>query len=134
VIAEAEHDGYRRLPGHPVHRRRWCLTEAGLEVDDEVTGGQPHAVVVRWHLAPGSAVQLRANGAVVSTAAGDFPVRISASRPLRLSVEPGMVATGFESTTVAPVLTCRVDSALPVRISTRWRRAFGETGEPWETA
>jgi uncharacterized heparinase superfamily protein len=134
VIAEAAHDGYRRLPGRPVHRRRWCLTGAGLQVDDEVTGGQRHAVAVRWHLAPGSAVQLRANGAVVSTAAGDFPVRISASRPLRLGVEPGMVATGFERTTVAPVLTCRVDSALPVRISTCWRRAFGDTGGSWGAA
>jgi uncharacterized heparinase superfamily protein len=134
VTAEAAHDGYRRLPGRPVHRRRWCLTGAGLQVDDEVTGGQRHAVAVRWHLAPGSAVQLRANGAVVSTAAGDFPVRISASRPLRLGVEPGMVATGFQCTTVAPVLTCRVDSALPVRISTCWRRAFGETGGSWGAA
>ena len=134
VIAEAAHDGYRRLPGRPVHRRRWCLTGAGLQVDDEVTGGQRHAVAVRWHLAPGSTVQLQANGAVVSTAAGDFPVSISASRPLRLGVEPGMVATGFERTTVAPVLTCRIDSALPVRISTCWRRALGETGGSWGSA
>ena len=127
VTAEAAHDGYRRLPGRPVHRRRWSLTGAGLQVDDEVTGGRRHAVAIRWHLAPGSAVQPRDDGAVVSTAAGDFPVEISASGPLRIDVEPGMVATGFQGTTVAPVLTCRIDSALPVRISTRWRRAPGET-------
>ena len=127
VTAEAAHDGYRWLPGRPAHRRRWSLTGAGLQVDDEVTGGRRHAVAVRWHLAPGSAVQPRDDGAVVSTAAGDFPVEISASGPLRIDVEPGMVATGFQSTTVAPVLTCRIDSALPVRISTCWRRTPGQT-------
>jgi uncharacterized heparinase superfamily protein len=122
VTAEAAHDGYRRLPGRPVHRRCWSLTGAGLQVDDEVTGGQRHAVAVRWHLAPGAAVQLHADGAEVTTAAGDFMVSVSAWARLRLAVEPGMVATGFQSTTVAPVLTCRIDSGLPARVRTCWRR------------
>jgi len=64
---------------------------------------------------------------VVSTTAGDFPVEISASGPLWIDIEPGIVATGFQGTTAAPVLTCRIDSALPVRVSTCWRRAPGET-------
>jgi uncharacterized heparinase superfamily protein len=131
VTVEAAHDGYRRLPGRPVHRRRWSLASAGLQVDDEVTGGRRHAVTVRWHLAPGASVQLQAAGAMVSTVAGDFPVRVSATAPLRLGVEPGMVATGFQSTTVGPVLTCRIDSALPVRVSTCWRRTLGDTARTW---
>jgi uncharacterized heparinase superfamily protein len=131
VTVEAAHDGYRRLPGRPVHRRRWSLASSGLQVDDEVTGGRRHAVTVRWHLAPGAAIQLQAHGAMVSTAAGDFPVRISATAPLRLGVEPGMVASGFQSTTVGPVLTCRIDSALPVRVSTCWRRSLGDTARTW---
>jgi uncharacterized heparinase superfamily protein len=131
LAAEAVHDGYRRLPGRPVHRRRWLLTGSGLLVDDEVTGGRRHAVAVRWHLAPGADVRLKAGGALVSTAAGRFPVRISASCPLRLSVEPAMVARGFQSVVVAPVLTCRVESALPVRITTCWRRSLIDT---WRTA
>jgi uncharacterized heparinase superfamily protein len=133
VTAEAAHNGYRRLPGRPVHRRRWTLTGAGLQVDDEVTGGRRHEVVVRWHLAPGSAVQLQADGAVVSTPAGDFPVSVRSSGPVRLGVEPGMVATGFHATSVAPVLTCRIDAALPVRISTCWRRTLGGTAGMWRT-
>jgi uncharacterized heparinase superfamily protein len=133
VSATAEHDGYRRLPGRPVHRRHWTLTGAGLQVDDVVTGGRRHEVVIRWHLAPGARVQLEANGAVVSTEAGDFPVSVSSSGPLRLGVEPGMVATGFHATSVAPVLTCRIDAGLPVRVSTCWRRALGSTGGTWRT-
>ncbi len=133
VSAEAAHDGYRRLPGRPVHRRRWTLTGAGLQVDDEVTGGRRHEVVVRWHLAPGAAVELQANGALISTEVGDFPVSVSASGPARLGVEPGMVATGFHATSVAPVLTCRIDAGLPVRVSTCWRRTLGGTAGTWRS-
>jgi uncharacterized heparinase superfamily protein len=130
ITAEAAHDGYRRLPGRPVHRRRWLLDGAGLRVDDDLTGGRRHAVAVRWHLAPGAHVRLRAGGAVVSTATGHFPVQISAPVPLRLSIDPAMVATGFQSAILAPVLTCRAESALPIRITTRWRRALGDTWRP----
>jgi uncharacterized heparinase superfamily protein len=127
VTAEAAHDGYRRLPGRPVHRRRWSLSGAGLQVGDEITGGRRHEVAVRWHLAPGTAVQPRDGGAVVSTETGSFAVRVAASCAFEFGVEAGMVATGFLRTTVAPVLTCRIDSSLPVRINTGWRRMPGET-------
>jgi uncharacterized heparinase superfamily protein len=123
VTVAAEHDGYRRLPGRPVHRRLWRLTGAGLRVDDEVTGGGRHAVAIRWHLAPGSAVRMRNDGAVVATAAGEFTVQVTASPEARLDVEAGAVAAGFQRTTVAPVLTCRIDATLPARISTCWRRS-----------
>ena len=43
LTVEAAHDGYRHLPGRPVHRRRWSLTEAGLRVEDTVTGRGRHA-------------------------------------------------------------------------------------------
>jgi uncharacterized heparinase superfamily protein len=36
--ASCIHDGYRRLPGHVTHQRRWRLTEAGLEVNDALQG------------------------------------------------------------------------------------------------
>jgi uncharacterized heparinase superfamily protein len=132
VTAAAAHDGYRRLPGRPVHRRRWSLTGAGLQVDDEVTGGKRHQVAVRWHLAPGADVRLHADRAVVRTAAGEFGVSFGSSGPARLAVEPGMLATGFQSTTVAPVLICRIESGLPVRISTRWHRIFGKSASGGE--
>jgi uncharacterized heparinase superfamily protein len=130
VTAEAAHDGYRRLPGRPVHHRRWSLTGAWLQVDDEITGCSRHKVAVRWHLAPGTTVWPQDDGAVVSTAAGDVAVRVAASCAFEFGVEAAMVATGFLRTTVAPVLTCRIDSAPPVRVSTRWSRVPGETRRP----
>jgi uncharacterized heparinase superfamily protein len=38
VTIEAAHDGFARLGGQPIHRRRWSLADTGLRVDDLVTG------------------------------------------------------------------------------------------------
>lgn len=38
VVVEAAHDGYRRLPGRPLHRRRWVLQDGRLEVTDWIEG------------------------------------------------------------------------------------------------
>lgn len=126
VTARAAHDGYRYLRGRPSHRRRWSLTDAGLQVDDAVTGGGRHAVAVRWHLPPGSGVSLEPGGASVTTEAGKFWVAVTGSSPFWLGVESAPVATGFLRTAAAPVLTCRLDAILPVRLSTSWRRASGD--------
>ncbi len=47
------HDGYRRLPGRPVHRREWAVTGSGVRITDRVLGAGSHQAVVRFHLAPG---------------------------------------------------------------------------------
>jgi uncharacterized heparinase superfamily protein len=122
VTIDAAHDGFRRLAGHPMHRRRWSLTSTALQIDDEITGSCRHMITIRWHLAPGSVVQPRAGSASVYTAAGDFLVSVKASCPLELSVESGMVATGFQAKTAIPVLTCRVNAFLPVQVTTYWWR------------
>jgi uncharacterized heparinase superfamily protein len=123
MTALAAHDGYRHLRGRPCHRRRWSLTSGGLQVDDEVTGEGRHAVALRWHLPPGAGVRLRPGGATVATAAGEFAVTVAGTAPFRMGVESAPVATGFQRTAVAPVVTCRLDAVLPVRLTTSWRRA-----------
>jgi len=134
LTAGAAHDGFRRLPGRPVHHRRWTLSSTGLRVDDLASGTGEHSVTVRWHLAPGSAVRLDAGRAAASTPAGDFQMAVSASHPVALAARPAPVATGFGRTADAPVLVCRVRGALPVRITTVWRQAGDSqpmsTGEP----
>jgi uncharacterized heparinase superfamily protein len=126
LTAEAVHDGYRRLPGRPVHRRRWLLTEAGLRVEDHVTGRGRHTLVLRWHLAPGSELQLTGAGAMVTTRAGEFRVTVSATGPIALAAETGPVATRFMHTVEAPVLVCRVTTVLPVQISTSWQQTSSD--------
>jgi uncharacterized heparinase superfamily protein len=122
VTVAASHDGYRRLHGRPCHRRHWSLTEPGLQVDDLITGRGRHDVVIRWHLAPGSALRVNEGGAVVTTPAGEFVVTVSATGLVRLAAESGPVAAGFGRSVDAPVLSCSIDAVLPVRVSTGWRR------------
>lgn len=52
TVIEAAHDGYRRLPGRPVHRRRWSMDENSLAIEDLVEGGGDHVVKVLFHFHP----------------------------------------------------------------------------------
>lgn len=55
--ASCAHDGYRRLPGAPLHGRHWRLTGHGLRVQDEVHG--PHrAAQARYHFHPDVRVEV----------------------------------------------------------------------------
>jgi uncharacterized heparinase superfamily protein len=45
------HDGYRRLPGRPVHRREWRFNPNGLTISDEISGCFSHASA-RFHFHP----------------------------------------------------------------------------------
>ena len=125
LTVEAAHDGYRSLPGRPVHRRKWTVQAAELRVDDEVTGRGRHQVTVRWHLAPGSGLRLVPGGAAVACAAGELTVAVTPGatgpEPV-LTVTTAPVSTGFAATVSAPVLSATVTGELPVAISTVWRR------------
>ena len=135
ITIRAEHDGYRKLPARPVHQRSWLLTEAGLDVDDLVSGHGRHSVTVRWHLPPAAQVlvgQPRAPGgadhttpheacAIVSTSAGEFVVSVAASARPALTADSRPVAQRFGEAAPAPVLTCQVDDVLPIAVRTQWR-------------
>ena len=51
--AAAAHDGYRCLPGSPVHRRTWLLRDGELRVNDELFGTGVHQAEIIFPLAPG---------------------------------------------------------------------------------
>jgi uncharacterized heparinase superfamily protein len=51
LVAEASHDGYRYLPGQPLHHRRWKLDARSLEVADRLSAGD-YPAEARYHLHP----------------------------------------------------------------------------------
>jgi uncharacterized heparinase superfamily protein len=51
LIAEAKHNGYRHLPGRPIHHRRWELSRRSLRVIDRLSAPNLRAAA-RFHLHP----------------------------------------------------------------------------------
>jgi uncharacterized heparinase superfamily protein len=60
ITLECGHDGYRHLPGRPLHRRQWQLQAGRLVVRDTIEG-QSRQAVARFHFHP--AVKVVAEGA-----------------------------------------------------------------------
>jgi len=61
VKVGCSHDGYRRLPGKPVHRRQWVMDGKWLQVRDRVDGDFRHAEA-RYHFHPEVKVEMSGNG------------------------------------------------------------------------
>lgn len=108
VTIAASHDGYRHLPGRPVHRRRWHATPEGIDVIDEVTGGSRHAAVARLHLRS-DRVTVRSDAAISSVAPADPPL--------------GLVGDDFGMLGPARCIEAREEGTLPLRWWTSIRAA-----------
>ncbi|RQW79733.1 MAG: heparinase, partial [Methylococcus sp.] len=74
VLVDCSHDGYRRLPGHPVHRRVWLMEARRLSVEDWVSGELP--AVARFILHPDVRVERQANNRLVLTVGGGDSVSL----------------------------------------------------------
>ncbi len=83
LIVEAAHDGYRWLPGRPLHRRRWALGDGVLRVHDEIDGAG--AAVARLHLGRGVAARVDEGGLSGGlTTPGGRVIAWRASHPVRV--------------------------------------------------
>jgi uncharacterized heparinase superfamily protein len=73
---QASHDGYARLPGSPVHKRRFVWDKSGgLKVTDEILSPKPHTTVSRLHLHPDCQVEeFEGKQVTVRYAGGTFRV------------------------------------------------------------
>ena len=87
VFVDCAHDGYRRLPGKVVHRRRWDLVEGGLTLSDRLEGSFGLAQA-RFHLHPDARVDaVEGAGCRLSLVDGHaLDVRVMGAEKLR--VEP----------------------------------------------
>ncbi len=65
LLFEGAHDGYRRLPGKPVHHRAITLTGNSFVVEDKVEGGGSHDLESRLHVHPDLSVELDEGRALV---------------------------------------------------------------------
>lgn len=79
-VVDASHDGYRHLPGAPVHRRRVTTSATHVDVVDRITGTGVHDLVAYWHLAPSA------------TWDADSRMATTATAVLRFDLPPGATA------------------------------------------
>ena len=63
------HDGYTRLPGRPIHRREWRISEGAMEIVDTIEGGFDEAVG-RLFFHPGLSLEPNPNVIELATAVG----------------------------------------------------------------
>ena len=52
IYLSAQHDGYKRLNGSPIHQRSWVFSENKLEVLDQITGKGIHDIKIVFQLHP----------------------------------------------------------------------------------
>lgn len=123
IEVSASHDGYRRLPGRPEHRRTWRVDDTGIEILDEVTGAGAHRVEAFLHLL-GDA---RRTDAGIST--GDTVVAFSGF-PVSVELRSAMLAQGFGRRRPGHVVAASAHGHLPVSVATRITlgTATGEAG------
>lgn len=72
-VVEASHDGYKRLPGKPIHKRRWTLSDQKLKVEDFISGSFHHAIS-RLYLHP-SVSCVRTSRGCGMLKMSNFPIR-----------------------------------------------------------
>ncbi|MGI9120556.1 MAG: heparinase II/III domain-containing protein [Acidimicrobiales bacterium] len=119
VEVVASHDGYRRLPGRPGHRRTWRVGAASIEIIDDISGCGVHDVVSSIHLAAGTTVVPIAGG----FRAGRLSATATEGATLRIrhpsAVGESKVSSGFGPTQPNTTLEVVARARLPVRQTLR---------------
>jgi len=120
ISAVASHDGYRWLPGKPVHRRRVVLSPTLLVIHDSVTGGGDHTVVARFPLHPSVTIVAEEPEGWQLELTGSRVVRVRVSGCFERVVAAGYYAPTFGQRMARPVLTWWHKGPLPLNVETRF--------------
>jgi uncharacterized heparinase superfamily protein len=83
VTVVASHNGYRHLPGSPIHHRRWIARPGGLQIDDVIEGSGQHCVTSSLYVddPARSGVTLAGRGATGHTSPCDVARGFGQLRP-----------------------------------------------------
>lgn len=103
-MVEGEHDGYRNLPGRPIHRRSWELGKNALTVTDRIISQSASPARLLFHLHPAITVAAL-NGSIRLTLPDGPPVTVTSTLPLEI-VE-GEWCRGFGDRVPSKVLVAR---------------------------
>ena len=118
VTAAASHDGYRWLPGRPIHHRVVIVSPDALRIVDTVTGAGDHSVVARFPLHPALTLAgANADGWQLELDDGRV-IRLAIRGSVERCVFEGHFAPTFGQRVPRPVLAWRHKGALPLVVQT----------------
>ena len=109
VTVKASHDGYRRLPGRPSHRREWHFDGLALTIIDTVACRRVPDALSRLHLGQGVAAEAEAagrSGRLIT--AGGRVLHWTASNAAR--IEPSVWSPEFGWRTATQTLTTPLEA------------------------
>ncbi len=107
LLAAAAHDGYRHLPGRPLHHRGWTLSETLFCVTDMLDAQSANADA-RFHLHPEAQIEATTpNDGVLRLANGKLVTWRSESAPVRLEAVTWHPEFGASRPTTCLVLPLR---------------------------
>lgn len=117
----AEHNGYARLKGVGVHRRRWSLRGRRLVVEDRLEGTGRRQLEWRLHLHPACAVQLEAGTCLVEREGAALRIALDSCLEWRMvwgGERAGWYSQGFNQREPACTLVGSATAALPADVRT----------------
>jgi uncharacterized heparinase superfamily protein len=118
LSAAASHDGYRWLPGKPIHRRDIALSPQALSIVDRISGTGEHSVRGRFPLHPSvRSVSPQPTGWRVESASGRM-VGVQIEGASELVTESGHFSPTFGQRMPRLVLVWRHRGRLPLDIKT----------------
>ena len=106
-VLEAAHDGYRHLPGGPMHRRRlrWA-PEGVLEIEDEVASGVAVGMAGRLHFHPECRLEAAGEGRWRVEREGVVAI-VTINGPVEVTLEESWECPRFEERVARPCLVTR---------------------------
>lgn len=118
--ASASHDGYRWLPGRPIHHRSVTVSPTSLVIHDRVTGKGDHTIVGRFPLHPLVDRVLQDGQGWSIELPEERVLRVSATGASRIFSSDGYYAPSFGQRILRPVLAWSYTGELPMEVVTRF--------------
>lgn len=118
---EAQHDGYRYLPGKPMHKRRIVIAGEAVKITDNVSGKRVFDAVGRFPLHPLVKIEEHSKRLWhLRTPAGSL-IEVCIDGPVELGIEDGFYACEFGVREMRPVLFWRVNGTSDITVNTVFR-------------
>jgi uncharacterized heparinase superfamily protein len=108
LVFSGAHDGYRRLPGSPVHHRRIKWKGRECLVEDRVEGVGRHDVEVRLHIQPDFSADCDERHAVIRDG-NEILLKVSLRGDGRLRITNGWYCPEFGIKRKCSVITARIE-------------------------